>query len=131
MHYGKAATKVQAAYHNDLCCIVGCVVCRKFYNSFNPICSIHHIDGRTKPHAHWLVLSLCAGHHQQGTGENKNLIARHPDRDLFEAKYDTELNLWLWQFEVIKYIPDGVRDWQAAGFPGMPDRLRLDNGSTK
>lgn len=55
--------------------------------------SLHHIDGRTKPSAHFLVLPLCAGHHQAGTGPNPSLIAVHPDKARFEARYGKQQDL--------------------------------------
>ena len=36
------------------------------------------------------VLSLCAGHHQDGTGNDKTMIAVHPWKRRFEAKYGTQ-----------------------------------------
>ena len=71
---------------------LGCVACRKDGWS-NPDVSVHHIDGRTKPGAHLLVLPLCAGHHQDGTGTNPTLIAVHPYKARFEARYGTQLSL--------------------------------------
>jgi hypothetical protein len=71
---------------------LGCVACRHDGWS-NPDVSVHHIDGRTKPDAHLLVLPLCAGHHQDGTGTNPTLIAVHPYKARFEARYGTQLAL--------------------------------------
>lgn len=71
---------------------LGCVACRHDGWS-NPDVSVHHIDGRTKPGAHLLVLPLCAGHHQDGTGTNPTLIAVHPYKARFEARYGDQLAL--------------------------------------
>jgi hypothetical protein len=71
---------------------LGCVACKKDGN-FNTHVSIHHVDGRTKPGCHQLVLPLCAGHHQDGTGEDKALIAVHPWKARFEARYGTQAEL--------------------------------------
>ena len=71
---------------------LGCVACKKDGN-FNTHVSIHHVDGRTKPGCHQLVLPLCAGHHQDGTGEDKTLIAVHPWKARFEARYGTQVEL--------------------------------------
>jgi len=71
---------------------LGCVACRHDGWS-NPDVSVHHIDGRTKPGAHLLVLPLCAGHHQDGTGTNPTLIAVHPYKARFEGRYGTQLAL--------------------------------------
>jgi hypothetical protein len=39
------------------------------------------------------VLPLCAGHHQDGTGNNKELIAVHPYKARFEARYGAQMKL--------------------------------------
>jgi Recombination enhancement, RecA-dependent nuclease len=70
---------------------IGCIACRKD-GVFNSQVSIHHIDGRTKPGAHRLVLPLCAGHHQDGTGAD-GLIAVHPWKSRFEDRYGKQLAL--------------------------------------
>lgn len=82
---GRATTKAEKLFHGQLCRYVGCVACLLDGN-FNDYCSVHHIDGRTKPWAHWLVLPLCAGHHQDGTGR-AGLLAVHPWRFRFEEMY--------------------------------------------
>lgn len=88
---GRPPTAEEARFM-DAIAGLGCIACKKdgFENLWG---SIHHIDGRTKPGAHFLVLFLCAGHHQAGTGENKSLIAVHPDKARFEARYGTQREL--------------------------------------
>lgn len=71
---------------------LGCIACIKDGYK-NPLVSIHHIDGRTKPNAHRRVLPLCAGHHQDGTGNDKNMIAVHPFKARFETKYGKQEDL--------------------------------------
>lgn len=71
---------------------LGCIACRKD-GWHNPDVSVHHIDGRTKPGAHLLVLPLCAGHHQDGAGANPTLIAVHPYKARFEARYGAQHEL--------------------------------------
>lgn len=87
---GKSVTAEQKRYHDALAGL-GCIACRLDGNH-QPTVSIHHIDGRTKPHAHWLVLPLCAGHHQDGTGV-PGLIAVHPWKARFEQHYGNQLCL--------------------------------------
>lgn len=70
---------------------LGCIACAKD-GHYNPHVSIHHIDGRTKPGCHKLVLPLCAGHHQDGTGA-PGLIAVHPWKARFEKTYGSQLEL--------------------------------------
>jgi hypothetical protein len=68
-------------------------------------CVACHIDGspRTDPDVHHIVrggqrlghlfsLPLCPGHHRDGTGA-AGLVARHPWKARFEAKYGTEFEL--------------------------------------
>lgn len=87
---GRSVTTVQKIYHNNLCQIVGCIACRKEL-IFNDWVSIHHINGRTKPDAHWCVLPLCAGHHQ----DNGTAIAVHPFKKRFENHYGQQLDLMM------------------------------------
>lgn len=87
---GRTATLAQKHFHGMMADL-GCIACR-FDGHNNPVVSIHHIDGRTKPQAHWLVLPLCAGHHQDGTGA-PGLIAVHPWKGRFEAKYGAQRDL--------------------------------------
>ena len=72
--------------------MVGCVACYLDGHA-NDYVSIHHIDGRTKPGCHKKVLPLCAGHHQDGTGNDKGLVAVHPYKARFEARYGAQLGL--------------------------------------
>jgi hypothetical protein len=71
---------------------VGCIACH-LDGRASPVVSIHHIDGRTKPGCHGKVLPLCAGHHQDATGEDKSLIAVHPDKARFERRYGPQMGL--------------------------------------
>jgi hypothetical protein len=77
--------------HWDRIASLGCIACRLDGNH-SPEVSIHHVDGRTKPGAHRLVLPLCAGHHQDGTGI-PGLIAVHPYKARFEARYGKQSDL--------------------------------------
>lgn len=88
---GRPATDAQKRFHDLLCREIGCIACR-LDGCINTYVSVHHIDGRTKPAAHWLVLPLCAGHHQDGTGA-PGLIAIHPWKSRFERRYGTQRTL--------------------------------------
>lgn len=68
---------------------LGCIACMKdgFYN---PHVSIHHVDGRTKPGCHLLVLPLCAPHHQD---DGSGALAVHPWKARFEKRYGSQLDL--------------------------------------
>lgn len=87
----RAVTSAEREYWNRLAGL-GCIACM-IDHVHQPEVSIHHVDGRTKPGCHMLVLPLCAGHHQAGTGNNKELVAVHPDKARFEARYGTQAEL--------------------------------------
>jgi hypothetical protein len=79
---------------------LGCIACIKD-KRYQPHVSIHHIDGRTKPDCHKLVLPLCSGHHQDGTGA-PGLIAVHPWKARFEREYGSQLELLAQCMEMIR-----------------------------
>lgn len=84
-------TKAELAYHSQVAGI-GCIACLLDGHD-NPLVSIHHCDGRTKPGCQRKVLPLCAGHHQNGTGNDKTMIAVHPFKRRFKEAYGTQEEL--------------------------------------
>jgi len=88
---GRAPTKAEKALWHDMAGI-GCIACL-LDGITNPFVSIHHIDGRTKPGAHKLVLPLCGPHHQQDDTDPLRRIAVHPNKARFEAKYGTQMEM--------------------------------------
>lgn len=76
----------------DAMAALGCLACKKD-GIANSHVSLHHIDGRTKPGAHLLVLSLCPEHHQQDDSDPTGRISIHGSRKKFEARYGTEREL--------------------------------------
>lgn len=89
----RAVTPEEKAYWERLAGEIGCIACRVAGLATSDYVSIHHIDGRTKPGCHLNVLPLCAGHHQQGTGADKSLVAVHPNKARFEQLYGTQAAL--------------------------------------
>jgi len=87
---GRNPSAAEKRFHDRLAAL-GCIACR-IDGNHNPIVSIHHIDGRTKPGAHLRVLPLCAGHHQDGYGI-PGLIAVHPYKRRFEDRYGSQYEL--------------------------------------
>lgn len=111
---GRTATLGQKHFHSLLADVIGCVACRKD-GGFNDYVSIHHIDGRTKPLAHWKVLPLCAAHHQDhGVA---GFIPVHPYKARFEAEYGSQMDLLRECIQTLIVggfvIPDAV--FEAAG----------------
>jgi len=62
-----------------------CIVCI-LQNLGDTPAAIHHINGKTKPGAHFLVIPLCSLHHQNG-GYG---VALHAGKKEFERKFGTE-----------------------------------------
>ncbi|MFC3107372.1 Ref family recombination enhancement nuclease [Undibacterium arcticum] len=89
----RGVTVNEQMYWDRLASEIGCVACRIAGRQTSNYVSIHHIDGRTKPGCHSLVLPLCAGCHQQGTGNDKTLVAIHPNKSRFEKLYGSQLEL--------------------------------------
>ena len=69
-----------------------CIACLKD-GWTNHTISLHHIDGRTKPGAHFLVLPLCGPHHQQDDTDPRRRISLHGRKATFQAHYGTEREL--------------------------------------
>lgn len=111
MMQGRTVTKAQKHWHDLLCRVVGCIACRIGRKTFNDYCSIHHIDGRTKPHAHWYVLPLCELHHQHG-GEG---VALHHNKARFEQNFGKQDDLLAECAKIIanegRDIPAGFLAW--------------------
>ena len=72
-------------------CDLGCCVCLLFHETYSP-CMPHHIDGKTKPGAHFKSIGLCHNHHQGGYDDDV-CVSRHTNKTSFEAKYGTEKEL--------------------------------------
>lgn len=70
---------------------LGCIVCLLFEEVFTPA-SIHHMEGKTKPGAHFKALPLCFRHHQEGSCCDE-WVSRHPHKARFEERYGTEEQL--------------------------------------
>ena len=88
---GRSVSRVEKRFHDALCSVVGCIACR-LDGATNFHVSIHHVFGRTKPGAHLMVLPLCAGHHQDGSGAS-GLVAVHPWKRRFESAYGAQIDL--------------------------------------
>lgn len=87
---GRSPSAAERALWSRLAQEVGCIACRVAGLPGGAAVSIHHIDGRTKPGCHRNVLPLCAGHHQDGTGNDKSLVAVHPYKARFEQLYGSQ-----------------------------------------
>lgn len=59
----------------------------------NHVVSLHHIDGRTKPGAHFQLLPLCPPHHQQDDSDPLQRPSVHGRKATFTARYGTEREL--------------------------------------
>lgn len=88
---GRPPTAAERAFM-DAAGKIPCLACA-LDGRHNPAISLHHIDGRTKPGAHFLVLPLCAPHHQQDDSDPLGRISVHGRKASFTARYGTELEL--------------------------------------
>jgi hypothetical protein len=87
----RTRTPAEVELHDKLAAL-GCIACMKD-GRFNDYVSIHHVDGRTKPGCHLLVLPLCAPHHQRDDTDPLKRIAVHPWKTRFEKRYGAQLDL--------------------------------------
>lgn len=87
----RTRTPAEVELHDRLAAL-GCIACMKD-GRFNDYVSIHHVDGRTKPGCHLLVLPLCAPHHQRDDTDPLRRIAVHPWKARFEKRYGAQLDL--------------------------------------
>ena len=88
---GRPPTAEEARFMNKMGALP-CIACLKDGWTNNTI-SLHHIDGRTKPGAHFLVLPLCGEHHQQDDTDPRGRISVHGRKATFQARYGTEREL--------------------------------------
>lgn len=88
---GRTPTVAEQAFMDRIGSL-GCIACL-LDGRVNPWISIHHIDGRTKPGAHFLTLPLCAPHHKQDDTDPLHRLSVHDHKKSFVAKYGTELEL--------------------------------------
>lgn len=88
---GRSPTAEEARFMDQVASL-GCIACAKD-GIVNPWISLHHIDGRTKPGAHLLVLPLCAPHHQQDDADPLQRPSVHGRKATFTARYGTEREL--------------------------------------
>jgi len=92
---GRTPTTVEQRFMSKVA-ELGCIVCRNKYKVFSPA-AIHHIEGKTKIDAHFIILPLCPKHHQTG-GYG---IALHAGRAEWEKRYGTQAELHLQVLELI------------------------------
>lgn len=88
---GRTPTKAESEWMQKAR-LVGCIACIKDkiirpYEVSPEHTAIHHIDGKTKPDAHFLTLPLCPAHHQHSP------IAVHVDKSGFERRYGKQRDL--------------------------------------
>lgn len=94
---GRPPTKEEKLFMDEICQI-GCIVCLN-HGVYTPQVSPHHMEGKTKPGAHFKVIPLCGKHHQESdTQKPKRWIARHggngDGKHQFEQAYSKEVDLY-------------------------------------
>lgn len=91
----------------DLAGQVPCLACMKDGRE-NKLISLHHVDGRTKPGAHFLVLPLCAQHHQPDDTDPLERVALHGSKKVFGQMYGTERELLAELYSILNFTPPGA-----------------------
>ena len=84
---GRTPTKAEKKWMNAIC-EYGCIVCWNEFG-FQSRAVPHHMDGKTKPGAHFKTIPLCGEHHQTGDYGT----ALHEGRVAWEKKYGTQEQL--------------------------------------
>ena len=92
---------------------LGCIVCLRNGVGYNP-CEIHHINGKTKPDAHFQVIGLCFEHHRKGGDQEP--ISRHPYKARFINAYGSEEVLLSAVLNELQY----VRGYEPIDFDDLP-----------
>ena len=72
--------------HMDLVGDMVCYAC-EIDGRYNNCTLLHHVDGRTKPGAHFKVISLCSAHHQHDDTDPLGRIGVHPWKKQWERLY--------------------------------------------
>lgn len=88
----------------DLAGAVPCMACAKDGRENRQI-SLHHVDGRTKPGAHFLVLPLCGPHHQQDDSDPLERVSLHGAKKVFGQIYGTERELLAELYALLNFSP--------------------------
>lgn len=89
----------------DRMCQLGCIVCRNMGYMDSPA-SPHHIQGRTRPGAHYHIIPLCGKHHQVPDPEGR-WVSRHGDgKAEFEREHGTEEELYFQCLELLNELND-------------------------
>ena len=70
---------------------IGCIICKLYEEEYSP-CSIHHLDGKTKPGAHFKTIGLCGRHHQSDDA-NPLYDSVHGNKFRFEKRYKSQAEL--------------------------------------
>ena len=74
--------------------LIGCIVC--FNQGIEtPNVTPHHMEGRTAPGAHLMIIPLCGNHHQVGDCQKPpRWHAFHVNKTQFELEYGTQYELY-------------------------------------
>ncbi len=86
----RTPTKPEARWMAQIV-VHGCIACHADGVGY-VFPEVHHILRGSVRMGHLHTLPLCSGHHRKGAGR-AGLIARHPDKAAFEARYGTEASL--------------------------------------
>lgn len=70
---------------------LGCIACWISEGIYSPA-EIHHLEGKTKPGAHFKIIGLCHLHHREG-GNTERYVSYHPWKNEFHKRYGSAAKL--------------------------------------
>ncbi len=102
---GRTPTAAEKRYMAQSCAL-GCIVCWMTEGVQSPA-SPHHLEGKTKPGAHFRSIPLCFEHHQSGVNSDR-YVSVHPWKAEFYRRYGSEQELLNRVFDMLGLNPDDV-----------------------
>jgi hypothetical protein len=86
---GRKPTEEEERYLDEVAQL-GCIICLLYLSIKDSPSEIHHVDGKTKPGAHFKIIPLCDKHHRN---KGKGYVSRANGKIPFEEAYMPEEDL--------------------------------------
>ncbi len=100
---GRAPNKDEKEFMDKMC-EIGCIVCLNL-DYETPEVTPHHMEGKTRPGAHYKIIPLCSNHHQvpdiKGRWVSRHGPGKNTGKALFEEEYGTEEELYSQCLEIL------------------------------
>jgi len=86
---GRKPTEEEKDWMDDICQF-GCIVCYLEFDGLYTPAVPHHIEGKTKPGAHFQTIPLCPAHHQTGP---YGVAFHQTGKKVWEAEHGSQIAL--------------------------------------